>query len=133
MCERLVGFGHTVNVFTFLNCSTFVVCSIGKFVRQAQSHGFITAFTSSFNDPTHCQGITTNRTNFNRNLISRTTNAAGLNFNSRAHVFESYFESFQFIFTRALSQGLQRAVYDCFCSRFFTVYHQDIYKFSQQF
>nr|VXZ91489.1 Uncharacterised protein [Klebsiella pneumoniae] len=48
--ERLVGFGHTVNVFTFLNCSTFVVCSISEFVRRAQSHGFITAFTSSFND-----------------------------------------------------------------------------------
>ena len=133
MCERLVGFCHTVNVFTFLNCSTFVVCSIRKFVRQTQSHGFITAFTSSFNDPTHCQGITTNRTNFNWNLISRTTNAAGLNFYSWANVVESDFESFQFIFTRTLSQGLQRAVYDCFCSRFFTIYHQDIYKFSQQF
>ena len=96
VCERLVGFGHTVNVFTFLNCSTFVFCSIRKFVRQAQSHGFITAFTSSFNDPTHCQSITTNRTDFNWYLISRTTNAARLNFYSRAHVFESYFECFQF-------------------------------------
>ena len=133
MCERLVGFCHTVNVFTFLNCSTFVVCSIRKFVRQTQSHGFITTFTSSFNDPTHCQSITTNRTDFNWNLISRTTNAARLNFYSRAHVFESYFECFQFRFTRALSQGLQRAVYDRFSSRFFTIYHQDIYKFSQQF
>ncbi|EMH93939.1 hypothetical protein MTE2_1682 [Klebsiella pneumoniae VA360] len=131
--ERLVGFGHTVNVFTFLNCSTFVVCSISEFVRQAQSHGFITAFTSSFNDPTHCQGITTDRTNFNWNLISRTTYAAGLNFDSRAHVFERNFEGFQFRFTRTLSQGLQRAVYDSFCSRFFTIYHQDIDKFSQQF
>ncbi|ROR95402.1 hypothetical protein EDF76_4337 [Raoultella terrigena] len=131
--ERLVGFCHAVYVFTFLNCSTFVVCSIRKFVRQTQSHGFITTFTSSFNDPTHCQSITTNRTDFNWNLISRTTNAAGLNFYSRTNVVESDFESFQFIFTRTLSQGLQRAVYDSFCSRFFTIYHQDIYKFCQQF
>ncbi|STS86711.1 Uncharacterised protein [Klebsiella variicola] len=105
VCERLVGFGHTVNVFTFLNCSTFVVCSISEFVRQAQSHGFITAFTSSFNDPTHCQSITTNRTNFNWNLISRTTNAARLNFYSRAHVVESDFESFQFIFYQSAEPG----------------------------
>ncbi|SUH06689.1 Uncharacterised protein [Salmonella enterica subsp. enterica] len=112
VCERLVGFCHTVNVFTFLNCSTFVFCSVRKFVRQAQSHGFITAFTSSFYDPTHCQSITTDRTDFNWYLISRTTYTAGFNFYSRANVFESDFESFQFRFTRTLSQGLQRAVYD---------------------
>ena len=33
----------------------------------------------------------------------------------------------------ALETLAQRAVYDRFSSRFFTIYHQDIYKFSQQF
>ena len=132
MGERLVGFGHTVNVFTLLNSRTFVLCCVRQLVRQAQSHGFITAFTCSINDPTHCQSITTNRADFNWYLISRTANATRLNFYSRANVVESDFESFQVIFTRTLSQGLQRGIDDCFCSRFFTVYHQDIYKFGQQ-
>ena len=40
--------------------------------------------------PTHGQGITTGRTDFDRNLVSRTTYAAGLHFDQRSDGIESF-------------------------------------------
>lgn len=133
VCECFVGFGYMVNVFMFFNCSIFVFCSIRKFVCQVQSYGFIIVFMSSFNDLMYCQSIMMNWMDFNWYLISRIINAVRFNFYSWVYVFESYFECFQFRFIRVLSQGFQCVVYDRFSSRFFIIYYQDIYKFSQQF
>ena len=100
--ESLVGFSHTVNVFTLLDRSTFAFSSIQQLTSQTQSHGLLAALAGVVYEPAHCQSVTTRRTNFDRNLVGSTAYTAGLDFDQRSDGVESFLEDFQGIAVLAL-------------------------------
>src|SRR5690606_41942613 len=93
--ESLVGFSHTVTVFTRLDRSTFAFSSIQQLTSQTQSHGLLATLARVVHQPAHGQSITTGRTNFDRNLVGSTAYTAGLDFDQRSDGVESFLEDLQ--------------------------------------
>ncbi|MNZ55370.1 hypothetical protein D3C78_732960 [compost metagenome] len=129
--ERFVGFGHTVYVFTLLDCSTFAFSSIQQLASQAQSHGLLATLAGVVYQPAHCQGVTTGWTNFNRNLVSGTANTARLNFDQRSDGVESFLEDFQGIAVLAFFDLVQRTVNDTLGNGFLAAFHHVVHELGE--
>ncbi|RMN78929.1 hypothetical protein ALQ53_04627 [Pseudomonas cannabina] len=129
--ERFVGLSHTVHVFTLLDCSTFTFSSVQQFASQTQSHGLLTALTREVYQPTHCQSITTGRTNFDRNLVSSTAYTARLYFDQRSDGVESFLEDFQGIAVLTFFNLFQRAINDTFGNGFLAALHHVVHELGQ--
>ncbi|MNB87507.1 hypothetical protein D3C75_345070 [compost metagenome] len=130
--ESLVGFSHTVNVFTLLNCSTFTFGSVQQFASQTQSHRLLAALAGEVYQPAHCQSVTTGRTNLDRNLVSSTTNAARLHFDQRSDGVECFFEEFQGIGAGLTSlHGIQGTINDTLGNGFLAAFHYVVHEFGE--
>ncbi len=129
--EGLVGLCHTVHVFTLLDCCALAFSGIQQLASQAQSHGLLATLAGEVHQPTHGQGITTGRTDFDRNLVSRTTYAAGLHFDQRSDGIESFFEGFQGIGLAAFLHLVQRTVNDTLGNGFLAAFHHVVHELGQ--
>src|SRR5690554_1986985 len=123
MREGLVGFCHTMDVFTLLNCRTLAFYSIKDFTSKALRHAFLTALPGIFNEPAHRQRVLTGRPNFNRHLVSSTTHTTGLNLNHRLDVLQGLLEHFDRLFFRFLGNNIQSTVNNALCNRLLTAFH----------
>src|SRR5665213_2127001 len=86
--EGAVRVRHAVRIFAFLDCLAAAVHRIHEFARQALTHGVLAALAGGFDQPANGKGLLALGTDFNRNLIGRTTNAARAHFNRRTNVVE---------------------------------------------
>ncbi|RMO78325.1 hypothetical protein ALQ36_05199 [Pseudomonas syringae pv. primulae] len=129
--ESLVGLGHTVHVFTLLDRSTFTFGGVHQFASQTQSHRLLTALAREVYQPTHCQSITTGRTNFDRNLVSSTAYTARLYFDQRSDGVESFLEDFQGVAVLAFFNLFQRAINDTLGNGFLAALHYVVHELGQ--
>ena len=90
--EGAVGFGHLVRVFTLLDGGAAVVRGIHEFAGQAIDHGGLVAVAGSRDQPADGQRLTALRTNVDRNLVGRTTDAARTNLDMRRDIVERLME-----------------------------------------
>ena len=127
MREGLVGFSHTMNFFTLLHSTAAAFRGVDKLAGQAERHRFFTSALSSFTQPAHGQSHTTDRSNFDRNLVVGTADTAGLNFNQRTNIVQSVCEHFEGIFTRLVLDFFQSAIHDAFCNGFLAVKCENSY------
>ncbi|GAD09799.1 hemagglutinin 2 [Gluconobacter frateurii NBRC 103465] len=74
MAECLIGFSHTVGVFTLLYSSATIVDRVHQFVGQALLHRVLTALAGGIDQPPDRQSLTALSAHFNRHLIGSTTN-----------------------------------------------------------
>src|SRR5712671_136532 len=92
MCECLVRFRHAVYVFFLLDRGAFSVGGVQQFVRQLVDHSLFATATRVRHNPTDCQRRPAVGTNFDRHLIVRTADAAGLHFEQRLCVLDRLLE-----------------------------------------
>src|SRR5690606_27498331 len=126
--ERLVGLSHAMHVFTLLHSGAFTFKCIRQLTRQTQGHGFLATLARSIYQPAHSQRVTTGRTNFDRNLVSRTTYAAGLHFDQRSDGVECFFEDFQGIAVLALFDLVQSTINDTLGNGFLAAFHYVVHE-----
>src|SRR5450830_68868 len=129
--ESFVSFSHTVHVFTLLNSSTFTFSSVQQFASQTQSHRLLATLTGEVYQPAHCQGVTTGRTNFDRNLVSSTAYTARLHFDQRSDGVECFLEEFQGVSVFALFNFFQSTINDTFGHGFFAAFHHVVHEFGE--
>src|ERR1700741_3838933 len=84
--EGLVGLRHAVRVFALADGGSAALRGIHQLVRKAERHRLLAAVTSSLDDPAHSQCLATSGANFNGDLVSRATDAAGLHLDDGLYV-----------------------------------------------
>src|SRR5688572_18345972 len=114
MGKRLIGVGHTMRVVLLLYGVATIIGGIENLGRETIGHRLFAARTRVGDNPTNSQGTAPLLVNFNRNLISRTTNASGLNFHRRLHVIDGSFENLDRKSTR-LNSSHSQISYAVFC------------------
>ena len=92
MRERAVGFSHLVRVFTLLDGGAAVVGRVQQFAGQLFRHGVLTTLARGVDQPADRQGATTVRTDFDGDLIGRTTDAARTHFDRRRNIVQGRVE-----------------------------------------
>ena len=95
MREGLVGFSHTMDFVTLLHGAATAFGRVEQFAGETLRHGLFRTLLGRFTEPAHGEGHTADRTDFDRNLIVGTTNAAGLDFHQRTDVVQGGGEHFQ--------------------------------------
>src|SRR5215470_20342809 len=95
MGERLVRFRHTVNIFLLLDGSAAAVGRIEQLIAQLVDHSLFAAFARISDDPADSQRGPAISIHLDRYLIVRTTHAAGLHFQQRFSVLDSFLEQLQ--------------------------------------
>src|SRR5690606_845955 len=129
--ERLVGLGHTMHVFTLLDCRAFAFNGIKDLTSQPQRHGLFTTITSGIHQPAHGKRCTTTRSNLYGHLVSCTTHTPGLHFDRRAQCIQSFFKHFDGILLAALSYLFERSVDNTLSDGLLAAFHHMIDEFSQ--
>src|SRR5690606_3127627 len=122
------GVGHLVRVFTFLDSAAAVVCSVHEFAAEAIDHRRLVALASSGDQPANGESLTALRTNIDRDLIGRTTNTAGADFDVRSDIFERLMEDRDRLLLQLAFNGIERTVNDVFGNRLLAVKHDRIHE-----
>ena len=74
---------------TLLHGAATAFGRIEQFAGETLRHGLFRTLLGRFTEPAHGEGHTADRTDFDRNLIVGTTNAAGLDFHQRTDVVQA--------------------------------------------
>src|SRR5690606_28668310 len=126
--EGAVGLSHLVRVFTLLDSGAAVVGSIQQLAAQTLDHGGLVALAGGSNQPADRQSLTTVRTNLDRNLVGRTTDAAGADFHVRRNVVERLVEESQRLLLRLRLNLIQGTVDDRLSDRLLAVEHDGVHE-----
>ncbi len=102
MGEGLVGLGHLVDVLALLDGFAFVLGGGDDLVGELQVHGLAFLAAGGFDDPFHGQRVLALGTDFARNLVVGSADAARTNLHGRGGVLEGELEDFN----RILDFGL---------------------------
>ena len=132
MGERLVGFGHLVGIFAFLDCAAGVVGSIHDLACQALSHGALAAGAGISGQPAQTQGLTTGGTYFHGDLIGGTAHTAGLDLEAGHNVFHSLSENFQRLLVGLLLDDVKGTVDDLLSHALLAVQHNAVDQLGHQ-
>src|SRR5437660_6786722 len=95
MGERLVRFGHTVNVFFLLDRRALAVGGVEQFIRQLVDHSFFATTARIRHDPADRQRCPAVRTDFDRHLIVRAADTPSLHFQQRLGILDGLLEQLQ--------------------------------------
>ena len=123
MCERLVGLGHLVRVFTFLYRCASSVSSIDDLSSKTLFHRLFASQTRIVDDPSQSQRQSSLSGNFHRHLIVRTADTASLQLEQRHYVFQCFFKHFHRLFTGLHFNDIKRVVQDLLCNSSFSINH----------
>src|SRR5690606_26360876 len=111
--------------------SAFTFKCIRQLTCKTQGHGFLATLACGIYQPAHRQGVTTGGTNFDRNLVSRTTYTAGLHFDQRSDGVECFFEDFQGIAVLTLFDLLKSTINDTLGNGFLAALHHVVHEFGK--
>jgi len=110
--EGAVGLSHLVDVLATLHRSAQTVGGIEDLVGETLNHGVLATLAAEGDEPTQCQGGGATRTDVDRNLVGRATDAAGANFEGRLDVVESLLQGQDRVGAGLLAALLERTVDD---------------------
>src|ERR1700687_1152241 len=108
--ESLVGFGHAVHVFLFLNGAAARVGRVEQFIRELVDHGLASAFARILQEPANRQRLPPERIHFYGNLVVCAAHATRLHFQHRFYVFDGLLENLQRIVVALLGYLVHGAV-----------------------
>ena len=121
-----------MGVFTLLDSGTRVVAGIHDLAGEALFHGLLTSCTTIVSQPAQTKGLTSFGPNFNRNLIVRTADTAGLDFHGRHDVFHGGLESLETRLAGLLFHDLERTVDDLLGYALLAVEHDAVDELGHQ-
>src|SRR5712692_10309244 len=110
MRESLVGFGHAVHVFFFLDGPAARVGCVDQFIRELVDHGLAGTFPGILQQPANRQRLPPERVYFHRNLVVRAAHAPRLHFQHRLHVLHGLLENLQRVVITLLRHLVHGAV-----------------------
>ena len=130
--ESLVRFGHTVNIFFFLDRATRAFERVHEFTDQFLLHRFTFAGKSRCRKPTERQGILTIARNGHRHLIIRSPNPTGSDFNLRPDGFNDTFKNAQRFLVAFLAEPNEGAVHNILRDSFLAIFHNKVNKLGEK-
>ena len=133
MCESLVGFCHLMRIVTLLSSAAGAVQSVKDLSGQSLLHRLFRTKSGIARHPAQTQGLTSLRTNLDRNLIVRTANTACLNLQARHYVLHSLLENLQSVLARLLFDDLECFVNDLLSYALLTIIHDVVNQACDQF
>src|SRR6266536_3517933 len=132
MCECLVRFRHTMHVFFLLDSGALAIGGIEQLVRQLVDHSFFAATARIAHDPADGERRAPVRTDFDRHLVVRATDAARLHFEQRLGVFDRLLEQLEGLVAAFFLQLLERLIEDPFSSRLLALPHHGVDELGHQ-
>ena len=133
MCESLVGFCHLMRIVTLLSSAAGAVQSVKDLSGQSLLHRLFRTKSGIARHPAQTQGLTSLRTNLDRNLIVCTANTACLNLQARHYVLHSLLENLQSVLARLLFDDLECFVNDLLSYALLTIIHDVVNQACDQF
>src|SRR5690625_820379 len=130
MTECLVGFGHSMGVFTFAYRTTTTFGRIYALVAQAQDHGLLAAALGSLTQPTHCQGSASYGTDLYGHLIVGTPNTTAFDLDNWFNIINGGVENLEGFLAGCFLDVAQCAINDALGNSFFAREHHNVHKFS---
>lgn len=131
MGESLVGFSHTVDVFALRISRTFFIVGGEQFSGKFLCGRLTFFIADGTQHPADGEGLLTDAVHLHRNLIGRTADALGTNFDVRLDVFNRLSENFDTGFVGDfLFDFSECAVEDVLRNAFFAVIHQAVNEFA---
>ena len=131
MREGAVRFRHAVRVFALLHGVAAVVGRIEQFARQAGRHGVLAATAGRRDQPADRQRLGALRTNLDRHLIGRTTDAAAADLNARLDVVQRIMEHAQRVALGARLDRVECGIDDALGDGLLAVQHHRIHELGQ--
>lgn len=131
VCKSTVRFSHFMDILFLADGVAFVVLGSDEFRSETESHVGFGAIAGGVKEPAQSEGLGTFRSDFHRNLIVRTTDAAGLRLEARLDVFEAGFELFErsFLAFDFLVQFVESGVNDLFGNSLLALFEHDAHEF----
>ena len=127
MCERLVGVGHTVDVFTAAYSGAFAVERGDKFIGQLLGGRPSLLFADRHQHPANRQRLLPRAIDLHRNLVRGTADTLAADFDRRLHVLKSLREHFdRFLIRNALSHDFERIVEHILRDALLAVVHERV-------
>jgi len=132
MGERLIGFGHAMDIFPFFYGCAGVIRGIQQFSRQLLNHAFSGTGLRIILDPPKRQSDPPHGPDLHGYLIGSTSDASGLDLYDWLHVFDGRFENFQWIVVRLLPNDIKGPIADTFSRALLAVTHKRVDKLPDQ-
>ena len=115
-----------MGVFALLDGGTRVVAGIHDLAGEALFHGLLTSCTTIVSQPAQTKGLTSFGPNFNRNLIVRTADTAGLGFENGHDVFHRLGKDVERLIAGLFLDDVKRTVDDLLCNALLAVEHDAV-------
>src|SRR3990167_1370176 len=129
--ERLVGFGHAVHFIALLHGAAAAFPGLEQLIGQTGGHRLLAALAGRLLQPAHGQGHPAHGANFHGNLVVRTADAAGLDFDHRLDVVDGDHEDLQRVLAGLLFDLLKRTVDDALGDGLLARFHDDVHELGQ--
>jgi hypothetical protein len=126
--ERLVGFGHAVNFVTLLHGAAAAFGRLEQFIGQTGRHRLLATLARAVLEPAHRERHAADGANFHGNLVVRTADAAGLDFDHRLHVVDRDHEDLQRILVGLLLDLFEGTVDDALGNGLLAGFHHDVHE-----
>src|SRR5215207_3123044 len=110
--EGLVGLGHLVGVLALLHSGTEAVGGVEDLVHEALVHGLLATLGRVADEPAERERGATVPLDLDRDLVRRTTDAAGLDLDGRTHVVERTLQRDHRVGAGLLTRALESRVDD---------------------
>jgi len=125
--EQLVGFCHFVGVFTPRHRSTLFTVSLDQLVGKTLSHGLSTSASTSFDDGSHSQCLSTTTGHLDGNLIGRSTHSSRPNLDLGHHIVDRGQKDIEWLgIGNLFSQEIHGFIKDPTGDGFFTIPHESV-------
>src|SRR5689334_1587320 len=131
MAEGAVRFSHAVRVLTLLHCVAAVLRSVHQLARKAGRHRLLRTGASRRDQPTDSERLSALRTNLDRHLVGRATDATAADFDARLHIVERVMKDADRFALHAGFDIVESAVDDAFGDGFLTVEHDAVHELGE--
>jgi len=115
-----------VNFITLLDRTAAILRGFQHFSSQTLTHRLLGTLAGRFTQPAHGQRSTTGRTDFYRNLVVGTTNAAGLHFDHRLDVAHGSTKHLQRILAGLGGDDIESAINNALGDRLLAALHDGV-------
>src|SRR5947208_7724236 len=121
MREGLVGLGHAVDVVLALERAALLGLRIEELAREAVGHRLLPPLARELHEPAHREGAGAGGGHLDRDLVGRTTDAAGADLEYRRQRLDRRLERLDWRRARATRERLERVVRDLLVARLLDV------------
>ena len=121
-----------MGIFAFLHRRACIVAGIHDLTGKTLFHRLLAAFTRITCQPAKAKSLAALRSDFNRNLVGCTADAACLNFQGRHDIIHCLGECFQGVFSGLFLDHVKGLIDNLLGNTLFAVQHNAVYQLGDQ-